>query len=311
MIKILIKENKKLLKEELKYSKTLANTAFKFLKDSTKDNTIKIPIPYNEVSFDTKEIKNGLVFVHLINNLGQGINYVKKFEKYWNANTKSFSENILKQTSGLSFNNMYFKAVHSETPKNIGGRFTFKSVKGSEASIIKIYTYMNNTSSDKDLEGTIIHESQHVTQYINQLAKNYYKQLKTIQSFDELRPEKIEDVVIDVGIGRDPKGIKYSKDMSLEDYYISDDEYETYLTSIVRTCYSYVIKNESYDFDKLSDFTSKFVGKLINNKEFAKQVLLSHGIKNLFDIFQNILHARPKELIRDIKIDLEKMLQSK
>jgi hypothetical protein len=39
--------------------------------------------------------------------------------------------------------------------------------------------------------------------------------------------------------------------------------------------------------------------------------LLTHGVKNLFDIFQAILKARPKEIIRDIKIDLEKMLESK
>jgi hypothetical protein len=311
MIKLIIKQNKKILKEELKYSKNAFNLAFKFLNNSKEDSVLKIPIAYEEISFNSAPAENGLVLTHLINNLGQNIDYIKKFEKYWDFDKKTFTQSIIKQVKSLSFNNIYFKAVHSEKPNNLGGKLTSKSVKGSEASIIKITTYMNNTNTEEDLQGTLVHELQHVTQYINQISVNYYKQLLKVSSFSEITPEKIENLVINVGIGRDPKGIKYSKDLSLSDYYISDDEYETYLTSVVRTCYSYVLKNEKFDIKQISDFTSKFATKLVNDKNFAREVLLTHGVKNLFDIFQAILKARPKELIRDIKIDLEKMLQSK
>lgn len=311
MIKLIIKQSKKNLNEELKYSKNVFNLAFKFLNNSKEDSVLKIPISYEEISFNSKAVENGLVLTHLINNLGQNIEYIKKFEKYWDFDKKTFTQSIIKQVKSLNFNNVYFKAAYNEKPNNLGGKLTTKSVKGSEASIVKITTYMNNTNTDEDLAGTIVHELQHVTQYLNQISLNYYKQLLKVSSFSQINPIKIENLVINVGIGRDPKGIKYSKELSLSDYYISDDEYETYLTSIVRTCYSYVLKKEKFEIKQISDFTSKFVTKIVNDKNFAKEVLLTHGVKNLFDIFQNILKARPKELVRDIKIDLEKMLLSK
>lgn len=177
-------------------------------------------------------------------------------------------------------------------------------------SLLKITVYMNNSHTPEDLEATVVHELQHFTQYINQLSRDYNEQLKKIKTFSDIEPIKIEDLVITVGIGRDPTGIKYSKNMSLKDYYISDDEYETYLTSMVNTCYRYIVKNNNFNpsTESVSSYVSNFIKKLVTEKTFARNVFSTLGIRNTYDIFESILKARKKELIKDLYIDLEKIL---
>lgn len=311
MIKILIK-NKKSLNESLKISTSGLKNVLAFL-DSTKSNAQdqlhKFSIPYSEVSFENDSILNGLVLTHLINSLGKNNNSLKDFEKYWDNDRKSFSDALIKKIKSLSFNG-YVKAIYSKTPPSIGGKFTAKTAVGSTMSLLKITVYMNNSFAPEDLEATVVHELQHFTQYINQLSRDYNEQLKKVKTFSDIVPIKIEDLVITVGIGRDPTGIKYSKNMSLKDYYISDDEYETYLTSMVNTCYHYIVKNNDFNpsTESVSSYVSNFIKRLVTEKTFARNVFSTLGIRNTYDIFESILKARKKELIKDLYIDLQKRL---
>lgn len=310
MIKIRIK--KKNLSESLKITTSGLKNVLAFLdstKSSAQDQLHKFSIPYREVSFENDSILNGLVLTHLINSLGKNNDSLKDFEKYWDNDRKRFSDSLIEKIKSLSFSG-YVKAIYSKTPPSIGGKFTAKTAKGSTISLLKITVYMNNTLSPEDLEATVVHELQHFTQYINQLSTNYNQQLKKIKNFNDIVPINVEDLVITVGIGRDPTGIKYSKNMSLKDYYISDDEYETYLTSMVNTCYHYIVKNNDFDpsSESVQSYVSKFVKRLITEDAFARKVFLTLGIKNTYDIFKEIFKVRQNELIKDLYKDLEKRL---
>ncbi len=301
----------KILKEDLKHSSSAFKNIFSILKSSKstgQDKLFAVDIPYREVSFNNKSILNGLVLTHLINNLGN--ESLNEFEKYWDKETKKFSDKLINKILSLSFN-AYAKAVYSSTPENEGGKFSYKTAKESSKTILKINVFMKNSKSDVDLGNTIVHELQHFTQFINQLSRDYNEQLKIVKSLDEIKPLRVEDLTITVGIGKTPTGIKYNKAMSKEDYYISDDEYETYLTSMINTCYYYVVVKKLFDPTKesISSFASNFIKKIISDKSFANNVFISLGVANLIEAFDNILSVRKKELIKDLYQGLQKRLK--
>ncbi len=301
----------KILKEELRYSKKAFKnilSSLKSTKTTKQDFLFKISLPYEEVSFSNKSILNGLVLTHLINNLG--ITDLTKYEKYWDSKSKSFSDEFIDQIYSLSFNG-YAKAVYSITPKGEGGTFNYKTAANSYITILKLSVFMNNSRTDVDLGNTIVHELQHFTQFINQLSRDYNQQLKKAKSLKDIKPILVDDLVITVGIGKDPTGIKYYKGMPREEYYISDDEYETYLTSMINTCYYYIVINKLFNpkMQTTASFASTFIKDIVYDNQFAQKVFISLGVANLIDAFDNILSARKKELIKDLYQGLENKLK--
>lgn len=175
---------------EYKKKKNILKSDEKVYKEMGFEDGIKIKIPYNEICYDSKDIKIGL-FLVAVELSAKVVNNEYIFTDEQINNYKQIFKDIKENKSNKLFDETYkkvlnegFEVINLDISGSSGGdaigsaNWYYKTLTINQELLYRLIV------SDSEMQSTIRHELQHFTQFINSyliiLAKEFYKRVNQL-----------------------------------------------------------------------------------------------------------------------------------
>lgn len=267
-----------LLKEaELQYSQTAYNEIYKFILDNAKEKFVikKFSIPGKEVYYmNNPKIKNGALLFNFLNIQNVDIKDLSVFAEAWDNNAKKFNVPLIDNPQPIMI-----KAY-------VDNRETYQSLgsAGVLEGVMYVRVNFSRHTSIQELQNTIRHELQHVTQMINGAALAYGEQLiKVNGDFSKITKIELENEEKEFGTGKQKTGLRQvskekAKELGIDEEerlkrYLGDDfEYETWMSDLLSDLLFWSIKTKLIEDQDLllASFKEKNLN-LQDIRDYAKQ----------------------------------------
>lgn len=314
MIKIIIKENKKILNEALFiYSQTAASEIFNNLLSyfkNGKERKISVGVVLKEALYNKQTQKNGAPFLYYANGLGKEFSDIPELKSNWNSQKKAFNEKFVNSILEQEFPIDIELSNEVTNTKIFGDIFIYQEDKIN--TVFKIVFYIKNYNNDEKIfKQAIKHELRHIGQYINKLAIKYGEEIYLENDIQKMFPIplriKEEFLFSPIGLGKQRTGLE--KDTRGAKYVQGDIEFETHLADIVeytieglKNINEKEIINKNVDSKTLSDY---YVDKIINNRIFAGTIFKQSGRIDLLNAVYQLNKTRPNEFSKKFKKNLK------
>lgn len=303
MIKVKIVTKKQINEAELAYSIKLNNQIYSFVDDyikgKHKQNFKMFQVPLLDLLNQKDNILNGAVAFSILNLKKQNLN---KLEKFWLADKAKFSfdpKDKLKSVKIPIF-------VSLDKLDKASARINLFDLDDNDTQIAIEIDPDKHLNKDRLLKVNLKHESQHVTQVVNDLMIKYYNALRRAKNISDI--EKI-NFSIDVKYGLGRKADLSGKDSS---YLERNIEYKPWVSMIVDRYINWLFEQKLISDKTIQDnkesinsFAIKLLKRLLEDKNTLKQFGEQTGKKGVLFIE---LHKNKKQFINEMLKQLEQKL---
>ena len=264
-MKLLLENWREYLKEaELRHSETafkkIYNSAAKgyekFQKTGEKDKTWRgaVQIPTDEIYYlDNSKIKNGIILTYFGNMKNQKLSELPNLSKQWDQDKKGWNDDFMNQFIKNPFK---LSVLVSDESQGLGSMTTgMLKGDGEQAGWAELTVKPFNHSSSEQLQDTVRHELQHLTQKLNGLALQYGETLdKANGDFSQIKTIPFRDVK-QFGVGKETTGLRQvsraqareqgiGEDERVKRYLGDDFEYETWMSDMLSDFVRFIDRNE-------------------------------------------------------------------
>lgn len=280
MIKILIKES---ILREVQISDPAVDEIYNFIinykQGSPKQTIIKFPFKHLP-GMHHKDQQNGLVIYAFLNL--KKINIPDVIKKSWNKEKKEFSEYLLEKM----FNDLKVEIVarldmdkQSEDGKLI--------IKEDDTMVVSINYHDAIKNGEFEVKQIIRHELEHISQVIPYVCLKYGHDLSKTNDPALVQKKTLFSQKAKYAIGSNPTGLSpYSREEvrknnisakdAIERYYVSDDEFETWMSDLTAYYFKYLedlnlINRDIASRSTAKDLAKSYVDTLTTDDVFRKK----------------------------------------
>jgi hypothetical protein len=298
-IKLSLKQNKKLIKEEYKYSTFNAKEIYKYLIDyrdkGHKNISFDIYTPIEDLTYSDKQNRlRGMPFFYYANVLGKEFKSASLLKSNWITSEKRFKDDFIEKIKN-KFVKTKIVIDYSKPDNDLAGAF-FAEQNGLITKF-KIIYYVNNMT-EESYEDIIVHELKHTTHAADSLMLSYGETIYKTNNIDEMFPIPIrletEDEMEDIYV---PKLTGVGKRTTLQNddpvYHRRPEEFETNLPRIANSIFSALIEQKDFNNEihnnviNTSNLAGKFLYKILNNKKYRNAIYLDSQTEKFIDILYN------------------------